>query len=230
MTTNNVFSKRNIDIVMCIDGTGSMTPCIDNVKDSAKRFYTDFARAMTQYGSSVNVLRIKLIVFRDYLSDGQESMVISPFFELPADEDNLSAYMSSIQAKGGCGEDANGLEALYYAMTSDFTTGSKDRQVIVLFADTTAIPMGMRRDCPEYPRDMVDEKGLLETWNCVQSHPSNLRDRNKRLVMFAPKGSCYEQMAQRYNRSAFTPVEIHNGLSDVSFDAIINMLAASASA
>ena len=27
--------SKNVDIVFCIDGTGSMTPCIDNVRENA---------------------------------------------------------------------------------------------------------------------------------------------------------------------------------------------------
>lgn len=226
---NFLTTKRNIDIVFCIDGTGSMTPCIENVKTNARRFYADFAKAMTEMGSEIDMMRIKIIVFRDYKCDGQNSMVESPFFELPSEDREFSAYLDGIQATGGCCEDANGLEAFYRAMQSDFTTGAKDRQVIVMFADTTAIPLGHRRNCAGYPKDMVDDKGLLETWMCMQSHPSKLRERNKRLVMFAPQGSCYEEMRQRYNRSIFTPVEIHNGLDDISFADIIKIIAASAS-
>ena len=48
ISPNNIFgAKRNVDIVFCIDGTGSMSPCIDNVKNNAKRFYADFAKATT---------------------------------------------------------------------------------------------------------------------------------------------------------------------------------------
>ncbi len=226
---NFLSTRRNIDIVFCIDGTGSMTPCIDSVKENARRFYADFAKAMTDRGSEIDMMRIKIIVFRDYKSDGQSSMVESAFFELPAEEQEFSAYLDGIHASGGCGEDANGLEALHYAMKSDFTTGPKDRQVIVLFADTTAIPLGLRKAYAGYPRDMVDDNGLLETWMCMQKYPTKLRERCKRLVMFAPKGSCYEEMKQRYNRSVFVPVEIHSGLDGVAFDDIIKIIAASAS-
>ncbi len=230
MNSPNFLTKRNIDIVFCIDGTGSMAPCIDNVKNNARRFYIDFAKEMTNLGNEIDMMRIKVIVFRDYKSDGQNSMVESAFFELPAEEQEFSAYLDGIHATGGCGEDANGLEALYRAMQSDFVTGTKDRQVIVLFADTTAIPLRKRKKYDGYPKNMVDEEGLLETWMCTQDHSSQLRESNKRLVMFAPKESCYEKMKQCYNRSVFTPVQIHSGLDDISFADIIKIIAASASA
>lgn len=230
ISPNDIFgTKRNIDIVFCIDGTGSMTPCIDNVKKNAKRFYSDFEKAMKDMGSNIDMMRIKIIEFRDYKSDEDQSMIESRFFELPSEEQEFSAYLNRIEAIGGCGEDANGLEAFYKAMKSDFTTGTKDRQVIVIFADTTAIPLLQRQRYPYYPKDMVDDKGLLETWMCTQRYPSKLRERNKRLVMFAPKGSVYENMKQRFNRSVFQPVEIHRGMDDISFESIIKIIAASAS-
>ena len=228
-SSNFITSKRNIDIVFCIYGTGSMSPCIKSVKDNAKRFYADFAKQMTDMGSEIDLMRIKVIVFRDYKSDGNNSMVESPFFELPNEDADFAAYLDEIRATGGCNEDANGLEALYLAMKSDFTTGPKDRQVIVLFADTTAIPLGKRGNCAGYPKNMVDDNGLLETWMCTQSHTTKLRERSKRLVMFAPTGTCYEKMKQTYNRSIFTPVQIHRGLDDIPFDDIIKIIAASAS-
>lgn len=226
---NFIVSKRCIDIVFCVDGTGSMSPCIDSVKNNVRRFYSDFAKAMTDNGSDIDMMRIKMIVFRDYESDGQNSMIESRFFELPSEESDFALFLDGVYATGGCGEDANGLEALYLAMNSDFVTGSKDRQVIVLFADTPAIPLGKRKQCPYYPAKMVDDDGLLETWMCSQAHPSRLREKIKRLVMFAPSGSNYEEMKQRYNRSVFVPVEIHSGLDQISFDDIIKIIAASAS-
>lgn len=229
ISPNFIGSKRSIDIVFCIDGTGSMRPCIESVKNNARRFYAEFAKAMTDNGSDIDMMRIKMIVFRDYKCDGASSMQISRFYELPQEESDFSAFLDGIVADGGCAEDANGLEALYFAMNSDFVTGNKDRQVIVLFADTSAIPLRKRRSYQSYPSKMTDENGLLETWMCTQSHPSKLREKNKRLVMFAPSGSNYEKMKQSYNRSVFIPVEMHKGLDEVSFDDIIKIIAASAS-
>ena len=229
VSLNFIGGKRCVDIVFCVDGTGSMSPCIESVKNNARRFYADFTKAMTDNGSDIDMMRIKMIVFRDYKSDGELSMMQSPFFELPQEEAELSAYLNGVRATGGCAEDANGLEALYLAMNSDFVTGSKDRQVIVLFADTSAIPLGKRKGYSGYPVKMVDNDGLLETWMCLQSHSSKLREKNKRLVMFAPRGSNYEKMKQSYNRSVFVPVEMHKGLDDIPFDDVIKIIAAPAS-
>lgn len=229
---NNFGVNRNIDIVFCIDGTASMTPCIENVKKNALRFYKDFKEAMEGYNSNINSLRVKIIVFRDYASPGDlgKAIIESPFFELPADDKDFNEYLKSIYASGGCGDFANGLEALYTAMRSDFTTGVKDRQIIVMFCDTTAVPLGQRRNYHGYPDDMVDEAGLIETWACSQGHETKLREKLKRLIIFAPAGTYYESIRQQLNRSVFVPVEIHNGLDEVDFKVIHKIMASSASA
>jgi len=226
---NFLGKKRCIDIIFCIDGTGSMSPCIESVKENARRFYTDFVASMTDLGSEIDSMRVKVIVFRDYKSDEQEAMLQSPFYELPADDADFSKYLLNITAKGGCNEDANGLEALFYAMTSDFSIGTNDRQIIVLFADTTAIPLRERNIYPNYPNDMVDYNGLLETWMCIQGRTTKLRERNKRLVIFAPANTIYEDIKRKFNRSVFEAVEIHKGLDGIAFKDIIKIIAASAS-
>ena len=226
---NNNYKSRCVDVVFCIDGTGSMTPCIENIKANAMRLYNDLTVAITDMGSDIDMLRVKMITFRDYKSDGANAMVESRFFELPDENAEFADYLAGIRATGGCGEDANGLEALYFAMNSDFTNGVDDRQIIILFADTTAIPLRNRRNCSNYPAKMVDDDGLIETWMCTQSYPTKLRERNKRLVLFAPRGTVYEEMAQSYNRCIYTAVETHSGMDDVSFGEIVKVLAASAS-
>lgn len=228
---DNIFgTKRNIDVVFCIDGTGSMSPCLANVKSNARRFHMEFVSAMTDLGSEIDSMRIKVIVFRDYECDGNQSMVESPFFELPTDNADFEKFLADVTATGGGDGPENGLEALYYAMKSDFTTGAKDRQVIVLFTDAEALDLKKRAGCPGYPSDMVDEAGLISTWSCVAQDSSlKLRERNKRLVMFAPDGTKYQDLKKKLNRSLFEPVNMADGLGDIDFQDIIKIIAASAS-
>ena len=227
----NIFgTKRNIDVVFCIDGTGSMAPCIESVKSNARRFRLEFVSAMTDLGSEIDSMRVKVIVFRDYHDDGQQAMVQSPFFELPTDTADFEKFLVDISANGGGDAPENGQEALYYAMKSDFTTGAKDRQVIVLFTDADALDLKERASEPNYPTDMVDEAGLIEMWACVAQDSSfKLRERNKRLVMFAPDGTKYKALKSKLNRSIFEPVNMDDGLGDIDFKEIIKIIAASAS-
>ena len=61
--------EYNVDIVMCIDATGSMAPIIDEVKSNAISFYQRFVDSMEENDKDVAQLRIKVIVFRDYGCD-----------------------------------------------------------------------------------------------------------------------------------------------------------------
>lgn len=228
---DNIFgTKRNIDVVFCIDGTGSMAPCIESVKSNARRFHLEFVSAMTDLGSEIDSMRVKVIVFRDYHDDGEQAMVQSPFFELPTDTADFEKFLADISANGGGDGPENGLEAMYYAMKSDFTTGAKDRQVIVLFTDAEALDLKQRASEAGYPADMVDEAGLIEMWACMAQDSSfKLRERNKRLVMFAPDGTKYKALKSKLNRSVFEPVNMADGLGDIDFKEIIKIIAASAS-
>ncbi len=224
-------SSKNVDIVFCIDGSGSMSPCIDNVKNNALRFRQELVSELLALGNTINALRVKVITFRDYEKDGAESMVESRFFELENDDEQVeySNYISEITAKGGGDLPENGLEALYLAMKSDWTQGNKDRQVIVLFTDADALELGERAACADYPADMVDMAGFQETWACVQGRETNLIPRCKRLVIFAPTGTKYAELSKMLDRCTFEPVNPDTGLADINFSAIIKTVAASVS-
>lgn len=222
--------ERNIDIVFVIDGTGSMQFCIDSVKNNAIKFRYDFVKKMTDLNSDIDSLRVKVIVFRDYRDDGELAMQQSRFYELPSDEDDYQDFLANVQALGGGDNPENGLEALYYAMRSDFTTGPNDRQVIVLFTDDEALDLKERAGEGVYPSDMVDESGLLKTWMVSgQDSSLKLRERSKRLVIFAPTDTKYEKLASQFNRCIFQAVEMSKGLSDIDFGDILKIIAASAS-
>ena len=230
MTEKNLVTKRNIDIVFCIDGTGSMTPYIESVKSNARRFYMEFVKEMTNMSSEIDSMRVKVIVFRDYKEDGQQAMLQSPFYELPDDNADFEKYLADISANGGGDGPENGLEALYYAMKSDFTTGAKDRQVIVLFTDADALELKKREGESGYPADMVDRDGLYKMWSCIaQDSKFKLREANKRLVMFAPADTKYSELKSMMNRSIFEPVAMSAGLGDIDFEDIIKIIAASVS-
>ena len=52
-----------VDISICLDGTGSMAPIIDEVKDNALAFCDKFHKAMEANGKNVDQLRVKVIPF-----------------------------------------------------------------------------------------------------------------------------------------------------------------------
>ena len=104
----------SVDIVMCIDGTGSMGPVIDLVKANALRFESDLAAAMEAKQKSIDNLRVRVIVFRDIFVDRDDAFVTSNFFPLPQEREEFSRFISGIRASGGGDEPESALEALVH--------------------------------------------------------------------------------------------------------------------
>ena len=218
---------RNVDIVFCIDGTGSMTPIMDNVKARAKDFYNDLIDEIKKRGCDVGSVRVKLIVFRDYGVD-EVPMDISNWFELPVDDDLFSDRLNGITPSGGGDLPENGLEAIYYAMKADWVTGPMDRQVIVMITDADALELGVRGGSAKYPSDMGNLADLVSIWmGMVQDPNLKLQQHNKRLIMFAPAKTQYEELVGVLEGSMFRPVEPGKGLKDIAFDDIVAVIAAS---
>ncbi len=221
-------TDRNIDLVFCIDGTGSMHGIIDNLKKHAKRFKNELTEALVEANTNITSLRIKVITFRDY-KDDPDAMVESRFFELPGDQSDFEREIDAIDAHGGGDSPENGLEALYLAMKSDFYTGDKDRQIIVLFTDADALELKYRADCPGYPADMPDWHDLCEIWGGARQTDLKLRSRLKRLILFAPLGTKYENDF-KWNRVTYVPVEPSEGLKELDFSVVIKEIVKSATA
>ena len=59
-----------VDIVFCIDVTGSMSPIIDQLKANALRFYDDVQSKLKVMRKNVDQLRVRVIAFRDFVADG----------------------------------------------------------------------------------------------------------------------------------------------------------------
>jgi len=129
----------SVDIVMCIDGTGSMGPVIDLVKANALRFESDLAAAMEAKQKSIDNLRVRVIVFRDIFVDRDDAFVTSNFFPLPQEREEFSRFISGIRANGGGDEPESALEALGIALNSDWVrSGDKRRHVVIMWTDASA--------------------------------------------------------------------------------------------
>lgn len=90
-----------VDIVFCIDVTGSMDPIIDAVKANALGFYDDVQSNLTEKGKNVAQLRVRVIAFRDFTADGDSAVEESPFFTLPSDRAGFSEFVNGLVAQGG---------------------------------------------------------------------------------------------------------------------------------
>ncbi len=217
-----------VDMVFVIDATGSMEDygggqkrLINMVKDGAISFYDDLLSIMASKGKQTRQLRIRIVAFRDYLADGDEAMLVTDFFLLPQQSPEFQACVNSIHAKGGGDMPEDGLEALAYAIRSNWTgEGAKKRQVIVVWTDAAPHPLGFGRSAPNYPGEMPKDLAELTEW-----WDSYMDGRAKRLVMFTPNEGDWAYISDNWDNVIHFPAKAGNGLAEQSYKDILNVLA-----
>jgi hypothetical protein len=212
-----------VDIVFCIDVTGSMTPIIDAVKANALRFYDDVQTNLTAKGKNVDELRVRVIAFRDFAADGEAAMEESPFYRLPDERSAFSDFVNGLIAEGGGDAPESGLEAIALAMNSQWTTrGDRRRQVVVVWTDQPAVPL----DPAVVPAELrarvpADFSALTDLWEDTQGP---LGASSKRLILFAPDGPGWSDISAVWENVVHHPSQAGGGLSDVDYGTIVDSI------
>ena len=214
----------HVDMCFCIDATGSMGPVISRVKENALSFYKDVTREMERKQKSLDSMRVRVIVFRDYVAD-EQPMMVSKFFDLPEQAAQFEACINSIEAKGGGDEPEDGLEALAYAIRSDWTKeGTKRRNVIVVWTDASTHEIGYAKDQPKYPKGMPkDFNELTQWWGNSQMEPY-IKNAAKRLVLFAPNAPYWQQITSTWNNVIHYPSTAGKGLAEYTYKEIVDAI------
>ncbi len=171
-TLDNILT---VDVVMCMDVSGSMTDEISMVKSNALSFYDQFKSRCDNNDIILSSLSVQVVQFRDINYDGTNALLRSSTYQLPNQKNQFNNYVKGIKASGGGNNVCeSGLEALHLAITKD-DWGPDDgfhRQVIVLWTDAPYIDgEGLSRFTTEQIKDLWD------------SMPSG-----RRMILFAPTG------------------------------------------
>lgn len=233
---SNTRLTYNVDIVFCIDCTESMDNILNIVKGRALSFYTDVQTTMQSKGKEIDQLRVRVVAFRDYLAYDEEKrekthlnepMLITDFFNLPADSHKLEVSVKSLQPIGGGDEPEDGLEALAYAIRSDWTTkGSKDRHIIVLWTDQKAHKLGFGKSSPKYPKGMAQDIGELTEWWGDKYEPGFMPEQPaKRLILFAPNDGEWATISESWDNVLHLPSRAGDHLQDVDYQTILSCIA-----
>ncbi len=218
--------KYTVDIIMCIDATGSMQPIIDKVKTNAISFYDDLMNTMQAKNKHIDTLRVKVIMFRDYYYDGEFSLEESNFFTLPQEKENFAEFVQKIVAEGGGEEPESGLEAISLAIKSKWNnTGDKKRQIIILWTDATAYPLdAYQNEKPDnYPINIptnFDE--LTDLWD-----GQYMSKASKRLIMYAPDAYPWTDIANHWENTIQYPSKAGDGLNELDYKTILDTIAGS---
>jgi len=218
-----------VDLVLVIDATGSMTPIIDAVKSGALKFHDDFEKHMTRIHKRIDSLRVRVIVYRDFYADAAaDSLVMSDFFQLPAERGPFSDFLSAIVATGGGDEPETGLEALTEAIRSPWAAeGTKQRQVIVLWTDASAHPLEKMAGAKPagYPEKMpADINELTDLWD---GQTALVKRAAKRLLLFSPDAEPWTDIANNWENTLHYASKAGDGLRDKDYEMILDAIAQS---
>lgn len=199
-----------VDFVFCIDGTATMATHLDRVKQTARSMVTDMQKLLERRRCTVAQLRAKIILFRDYLADGEHAMLVTDFFILPQQIQKFEACLESIVADGGGDKAEDGLEALAYAITSNWTANpGKKRHVIVVWTDAGTHALGHSKSSQYYPRGMArDISELEEWWN------SKIDKYCSMMILFTPDENHWDYISRNWEQIIHYPSAAGEGLSE----------------
>jgi von Willebrand factor type A domain len=232
MTTDNDYAggfKYAVDIVFCIDVTGSMGPVIDAVKENVRSVHSLLGAAMAEKEKAISQLRVRVIAYRDFADNPADAIQMTNFLTLPARTDEFETFVKRLGAGGGGDEPESGLEALSLAIDSAWERGQdRRRHVIALFTDASAHPLGdaATRGVSTYPPSVpstIDE--LFERWGYSSSQSARMENSAKRLLLFAPDTTPWNIIAADWNNTIFLPSKAGDGLEEVELQEIINAIA-----
>lgn len=215
----------NVDIVMCIDCTGSMEALLDTVKNKALRFYPDLKARCEEESKNITNLRIRVIGFRDLGVDGNNAIIDTGFLSIPEEEEKFRNVINSFTATGGGPEPESGLEALAMAINSDWTKGGdRRRHVIVVWTDASTHDLGETgRENPLYPSSVPsDFDELTDWWEDEQGGKTNKSA--KRLIIFAPDAKSWTEIGNYWTNTIHHPAKAGEGLEELDYQTIMTSL------
>jgi hypothetical protein len=215
----------NVDMVFCIDATGSMGDVIERVKLNALNFYNDVMAAMAKKSKTIDKLRVRVVAFRDYVADGDGAMMVTEFFELPGQAENFAKCINSITAEGGGDEPEDGLEALGYAIKSKWDTeGMKKRHVIVVWTDASTHELGFGAAASNYPSAMAKNFDELTSWWGDRQNPGFINQNAKRLLLFAPSKNHWNTISDTWDNVIHFPSVAGKGLEEFDYEQIVDSI------
>lgn len=215
-----------VDLVFCIDARARMNPLINTLKENISCFYRDFIEIMDKKHRKIGNLRVRIILFRDFLSDGQESLLMTKFLDLPERCENFEKCIRAIKCKGGGSEPGDGLEALAYAIRSDWDTEHyRRRQLIVFFSDDAAHELGFSKDADNYPRGMAENFEKLSEWWGSKDTSGFMSEAGKRLLFFTPDLEPWRSILENWNNAINYECKAGSGGSEINYDQILKVIA-----
>jgi hypothetical protein len=167
--------KGKADVVLVIDITGSMSGCLENLKNNLLELLSKIEEFSKEEGVAEPDVSFNVIGFRDLEEDEKNNMLIMNE-NFTNNLDDLKDFFSKpeMQAAGGGDVPESSLDALYVAATK--LSWTKPAKIIVLFTDASPKPTFHRSTSGV---DLGEKETLAKLKEVLSG---------KRVVIFGPKG------------------------------------------
>jgi len=204
-------AKGVVDIVFLIDVTGSMSPCIEALKENISLFIDNLTSTDANNSCIVQDWRSKIVGYRDFELD-EVPFVDNPFVR---DDVTLKMQLSSLVASGGGDEPESLLDALYKISTMDST--EKDAQ------EEDANKWRYRSSAARIVIVFTDAS-YKESMSIPEAAGGNVEDLMNQLTanriilsLFAPDMECYDILSS-VDKAEFEPIDPGDGLAKFTSD------------
>jgi len=192
-----------IDLVICLDTTGSMDPIIDSVRDYIVTHLIGEMKSQMSKNQMPFEWRARIIGFGDLDAD--------PFYTMPftSDESVLVDAIGNITRSGGDTE--YDLDALMVAASSPWRTDAPTHRIVTLFTDE-----------PTYP-SLHTSTGSGN----VQTVIEKLAEQRIKLFLFGPEDDTFLELKKlpKSEIMLFPEEEIHPMLIKLDFRKIFEQMA-----
>ncbi len=170
---NAINPKDKIDVVFCIDATGSMKDDIDILR---AKLIPELREAAKQCGT----IRYGLVLYRDYVDSFRFNGLPIKVFEFTSDLEKFVSQLNSFSINGREGGDIPEAvyEALYGAISYfDWASDSQKKVILIGDAEPHAKPRGTTVKCTfDLVNDLATKKNILIDTIIT---PDNVTDRRK---------------------------------------------------
>lgn len=161
-------NRLSVDVVMCIDFTGSMHGIIETVKSNAMSFYDQFKACCERNEIELLQMRSEVIAFQDSADNISTWLKHSPVYDMSTQQSDFDAFVSEIDADDGGDIPESGLEALdmAFSKTDWCPDDGYHRQVVILWTDAPylkVVEMDTVTECP-FDFDTIPEYYYYMDW------------------------------------------------------------------
>lgn len=221
--------KYCINMVLCIDVSKSMLPYMRTVKEQAVRLPNELDCWMHAKGKTISQFRVKILIFRNDAVNKENAVQMTDFINYLTRQDEFSHLVNTIGVDGGGDKSECGLEALAYAMASDWvrpTAKIKCRQIIALWSDSAPGKLVFSDSLARHKLQIPSTFQELTAWwgDDTNSSTAKMHYGAKRLLLFAPDERHWNTINEIWDHVIPVRSAAGHGLSEQDFREIVTLL------